>query len=299
MGLKTLSGSTILILGLLASPGLSMTSDGSFKHHSEQSIAGDDLLAKEIDIHLEKKTKAKREDPGIQMEKKMPAPPQAEPEEEFEEDPFASDEKQDKAEKDEDSLEGVNRAMHDVNDTIYQYFFRPLAKGYKEVMPDDGRKVITNIFDNLKAPAKLVSSAIQGDADKSGRVVSRFLINTTAGMGGMLDVAGEEYEIENVNEDFDQALAVQGVESGDYLVLPVLGPTTTRGVVGRVVDTALNPLTYTGAGFFVNAAVNTTERVNETSGHIDDIDELNKSAIDPYEAQRHFYLELREKQIKE
>lgn len=110
----------------------------------------------------------------------------------------------------------------------------------------------------------------------------------------MLDVAGEEYEIENVNEDFDQALASSGVESGDYLVLPVLGPTTTRGVVGRVVDTALNPLTYTGAGFFVNAAVNTTERVNETSGHIDDIDELNKSAIDPYEAQRHFYLELRE-----
>lgn len=298
MGLKTVSGSTLLILGLLASPGFSMTSDGSYQLPSGQSIAGDDVLAKEIDIHLEKKTQPKEEPPGIQMEKKMPGPPEVEPDEEFEDDPFA-DKEEDKAQKDEDSLEGVNRAMHDVNDTIYQYFFRPLAKGYRDVMPDEGRKALGNVFDNLKAPAKLVSSAIQGDGEKSGRVVSRFLINTTAGMGGMLDVADEEYEIKNVHEDFDQALASQGVESGDYIVLPILGPTTTRGVVGKIVDNALNPLTYTGAGFAVNAAVNTTETVNETSYIVDDIDELNKSAIDPYEAQRHFYLELREKQIKE
>ncbi len=300
MRLKTYSCNALLILGLLATPVWGMMPGQSLDKSSEESTAGDNLLAKDIDIHLKKKTGPKDDDPAIQMEKAMPKPakPEVDGDDEYEDDPFASQE-EDKAQKDEDSLEGVNRAMHDVNDTIYQYFFRPLAKGYRDVMPDDGRKVIGNVFDNLKSPAKLVSSAVQGDAEKSGRVVSRFLINTTAGMGGMLDVADEEYKIKNVHEDFDQALAVRGVESGDYVVLPVLGPTTTRGVVGKVVDNVLNPLNYTGAGFAVNAVVNTTERVNETSYIVDDIDELNKSAIDPYEAQRHFYLELREKQIKE
>ncbi len=298
MGLKTFSVSAVLIFGLLATPVLSMTSDGSFQDPAERTLAGDNLLAKDIDIHLKKETGPKEDPPGIQMEKRMPDPPKPEVDDEFEDDPFASEE-EDKAEKDEDSAEGFNRAMHDVNDTIYQYFFGPLARGYRDVMPDEGRKAITNVFDNLKAPAKLVSSAIQGDGDKSGRVVSRFLINTTVGMGGMIDVAEEEYDIKNVHEDFGQALAVSGVESGDYLVLPVLGPTTTRGAVGKVVDTLLNPLTYTGAGFAVNAVVNTTERVNETSYYVDDIDELNKNAIDPYESQRHFYLQMREKQIKE
>jgi phospholipid-binding lipoprotein MlaA len=189
--------------------------------------------------------------------------------------------------------------MHDVNDTIYQYFFRPLAKGYRAVVPEEGRIAVGNAFDNLKAPAKLVSSAIQGDADKSGRVVSRFLINSTVGMGGFLDVAEQEYGIHNVDEDFSQALASQGVSQGDYLVLPVFGPSTTRDAVGMVVDSALNPASYFGIGFLANAALNTSERVNRTSFIVDDIDQLNESAIDPYESQRHFYLEIREKQTNE
>ena len=262
----------------------------------------DRLLAKEIDIHLEKKTgPAPREEPDMELKKQMPEPAAPEPEpqpEVFEEDPFATDEP-DSAEIQPDKLEGFNRAMHDVNDTIYQYFFRPLARGYREVVPEEGRIAVGNAFDNLKAPAKLLSTVVQGDADKSGRVVGRFLINSTLGMGGMLDVAGEEYGIENVDEDFGQALASRGVSSGEYLVLPFFGPTTTRDAVGQVVDSALNPANYFGVGFLANAAINTSERVNRTSFMVDDIDQLNESAIDPYESQRHFYLELREKQIKE
>jgi len=299
MRLKTISLVCVIITGLLAGPVWSMAPSGASEGNSVSVTAGDMILAKEIDIHLKKETGPKEEDPAIQLEKKMPETPPVKQEETFEEDPFASDEELDKAEEEEDSLEDVNRAMHDVNDTIYQYFFKPLAKGYRDVMPDDGRKAVRNFFDNLKSPSKLVSSAIQGDGDKSERVVSRFLINTTLGMGGLIDVAGEEYEIKNVNEDFEQALAVQGVESGDYIVLPVLGPTTTRGVVGTIVDNALNPASYFGVGFLANAAINTTERVNETSYHVEDIDQLNESAVDPYQAQRHFYLQLREKQIKE
>ena len=259
---------------------------------------GDFVLAKEIDIHLKKKTPPAPSKPDMELKKKMPPPELPERDDSFEEDPFAEAE-EDTAEVKEDKLEGFNRAMHDVNDTIFQYFFSPVAKGYREVMPEEGRIAVSNAFDNLRAPAKLVSSAVQGDADKSGRVVSRFLINTTLGMGGMLDVAEEEFEIENVNEDFGQALATQGVESGEYLVLPFFGPTTTRDAVGQVVDNALNPINYFGIGFLANAAINTSDRVNQTSFVVDDIEQLNEGAIDPYESQRHFFLELREKQIKE
>lgn len=297
MRLKLISVSTIVVLGLMAPLAWAMGTQGT--EQGSSSVAGDNLLAKEIDIHLEKKTSPKEEEPGMTLEKKMPDQP-APGGESFEEDPFAS-ETPDKAEEmpENETMEGINRAMHDVNDTIFEYFFKPVSQGYRDVVPEEGRMAIRNVFDNIKSPAKLVSSAVQGDADKSGRVVSRFLINTTLGMGGMLDVADEEYEIKNVDEDFEQALAVRGVDAGDYLVLPVLGPTTTRGVVGKVVDTALNPLSYTGVGFVANAAINTTERVNETSFYVEDIDQLNKGSIDPYQAQKHFYLQLREKQIKE
>ena len=297
MRLKLISVSTILVFVLMSplawGKGLVGSEEGT------SSIAGDHLLAKEIDIHLEQKTKPREEEPGMTLEKKMPEKPDS-TEDTFEDDPFASEEP-DKAEEmeEEGAMEDINRAMHDVNDTIFEYFFKPVAKGYRDVMPEEGRMAVRNVFDNLKSPAKLVSSAVQGDSDKSGRAVSRFLINTTLGMGGMLDVAKEEYGIENVDEDFEQALAVRGVGAGDYIVLPVLGPTTTRGVVGRVVDTALNPLSYTGVGFAANAVINTTERVNDTSFYVDDIEQLNEGAIDPYQSQKHFYLQLREKQIKE
>jgi len=140
---------------------------------------------------------------------------------------------------------------------------------------------------------------VQLDADKSGRVPGRFLINSTIGIGGFFDVARDEFEIEKVHEDFGQALAVSGVPSGPYIVLPIFGPSTTRHAVGRIVDAALNPLSYAGVGVFINAGVSATEQVTEYSFNIEDIEALGENAIDPYEGMRHFYLEIREKQIRE
>ena len=179
------------------------------------------------------------------------------------------------------------------------YFFSPLAKGYRAVMPEEGRIAVRNAFHNISAPARLVSSMVQLDAGKSGRVLSRFLINTTLGLGGMLDVAGQEFEIDKVNEDFGQALAVHGVPAGPYLVLPVFGPSTTRHAVGRVVDSLLNPINYLGAGFLVNAGINATEQINTFSFFIDEIESLEEGEIDPYEGMRHFYLKNSEKLIAE
>jgi phospholipid-binding lipoprotein MlaA len=194
----------------------------------------------------------------------------------------------------EDPYEGYNRFMYAVNDTIYDYFMEPVARGYRYVIPEEGRIAIRNIFDNALAPVKLVSSLVQGDLDKSGRVLGRFLINTTVGLGGMLDVAGQEYQIENVNEDFDQALGYHDMPPGPYIILPFFGPSTGRGVVGRVVDTVLNPLFLLDAGFVTGASLTVTEKTNEVSFIVDDIEALDETAIDEYESVRDFFHQYRE-----
>ena len=166
------------------------------------------------------------------------------------------------------------------------------------MVPEDLRIVIRNAFDNALAPVKLVSSLIQGDLDKSGRVIGRTLINTTAGLGGMLDVAGQEYGIENVDEDFDQALGHYDVPTGPYLVLPFIGPSSARNVSGRVVDSFLSPSILFAPGFFVSAGITVGETTNDTSFIIDDKEALGESAIDEYESVRDFYHQYREGLLK-
>ncbi len=208
------------------------------------------------------------------------------------EDPFASNHRETSPL--EDPYEGYNRFMYSLNDSIYEYFMEPLARGFRYAIPEEGRIVIRNIFDNALAPVKLVSSLVQGDMDKSGRVLGRFLINTTVGLGGMLDVAGQEYHIENVNEDFDQALGYYDVPTGPYIILPFFGPSTSRGVAGRVVDMVLNPLFIFDAGFITSASLTVTEKTNEVSFIIEDIKALDEGAIDEYESVRDFFHQYRE-----
>lgn len=197
-----------------------------------------------------------------------------------------------------DPFEGYNRFMFQVNEKIYDYFMEPLARGYRYVIPEEGRIVIGNLFDNAMAPVKLFSSLLQGDLGKSGRVVGRFLINTTAGLGGMLDVAGQEYHIDSVNEDFDQALGFYNIPTGPYIVLPFFGPSTGRGVVGRAVDAILSPTVFLGPGFLTGAGITLAENTNDVSFIIEDKKALDESAIDEYESVRDFYHQYREGLIR-
>lgn len=214
------------------------------------------------------------------------------------EDPFGPS-KEDEIPELKDPFEKYNRFMFDVNEGLYDYLMEPVARGWRYVLPEDVRIVIRNAFDNALAPVKLVSSVIQGDMDKSGRVLGRTLINTTAGLGGMLDVAGQEYGIENVDEDFDQALGHYDVPTGPYLVLPFLGPSTARNASGRVVDSFLSPSIFFAPGFIVSAGITVGETTNDTSFIIDDKKALEESAIDEYESVRDFYHQFREGLLKE
>ncbi len=198
-----------------------------------------------------------------------------------------------------DPFVGYNRFMFSFNEGLYDYVMEPLAKGWRFVLPEDLRIVIRNAFDNALSPVKLVSSLIQGDFEKSGRVLSRVLINTTAGLGGMLDVAGQEYNIENVNEDFDQALGHYDIPTGPYLVLPFFGPSTARNVAGRVVDSFLSPTIFFAPSFLVGSGITLGETTNQVSFIIDDKKALEESAIDEYESVRDFYHQFREGLVHE
>ncbi|MEK9629261.1 MAG: VacJ family lipoprotein [Nitrospinota bacterium] len=207
------------------------------------------------------------------------------------EDPFAG------AEEDipilSDPFEGYNRWMFGINEAIYDYALEPVARGYRDTVHEHLRIGIRNVFNNALAPVKFLSSLLQLEFKKSGRVLARTLINTTVGFGGFADVAGEEYEIEDVNEDFDQAMGYYGIPTGPYVVLPFFGPSTARNIVGRTVDALMSPGALTGASFGTNVVVNAEDMVNSASFILDDKDQLEDHALDEYESVRDFYHQFR------
>lgn len=143
---------------------------------------------------------------------------------------------------DEDPFESFNRAVFSFNDTADTYVLRPIAKGYRAVTPDPVEKAVARVFSNLGEINSVANSLLQGKFDKAGRHTSRFLINTTLGIGGILDVAEPAGLPKLDGEDFGQTLATWGVDSGPYLVLPLLGSSTVRDTPTRYVDSLLDPV---------------------------------------------------------
>ncbi len=210
------------------------------------------------------------------------------------EDPFAED-----YPKLEDPFENHNRAVFNFNNQVYNYFTRHVAHGYKSVMPDEMRVAIRNVFDNISMPINLVSSLLQGDIDKSGRVVGRFLINSTVGLGGIFDVADQEFDLKPVNENMTQALGYHGVPSGPYIVIPFMGSSSVRNLVGRTADIFLNPAFLLSAPILVNASLAGAKKVNETSFLVKIKKELDERSIDEYESVRDFYEQYHNHLVRE
>lgn len=143
-----------------------------------------------------------------------------------------------------DPYEGFNRQMFAFNNEVDKYALGPAASAYETVTPRFARDRIGDFLQNLKSPVIFVNDLLQGEGDRAGTTLGRFMVNTTFGIAGLWDVA--EYNgIEGHNEDFGQTLAVWGVDSGPYLVLPLMGPTTPRDLFGTGVDRAMDPLTWT------------------------------------------------------
>ena len=211
------------------------------------------------------------------------------------EDPFAGDTKDLPIMS--DPFEGYNRWMFGVNETIYDNVLEPVARGYRNTVHENLRVALKNVFSNAMAPVKFVSSLIQLDFEKSGRVLARTLINTTFGIGGLADVAGEEYGIKDVNEDFDQAMGYYGVPTGPYVILPIFGPSTARNIFGRTADYFMSPTFLLSPGG-VSAGLAVEENVNSISFIVEDKKQLEESALDEYESVRDFFQQYRHGLVK-
>ena len=207
------------------------------------------------------------------------------------EDPFAS---KSPAPEMSDPFEDYNRFMFDFNEGFYDNIMEPVVREYRDFVSEDIRIGVANIFDNAMAPLKFVSSFLQGDIDKTSRVIGRTIINTTIGLGGMFDVADRAFDIKDVNEDLDQVLGAYGIPAGPYIVLPLFGPSSVRNIFGRAGGIFLSPTYHFAPGVEVGGALTVTDQVNDTSFIIDDIAQMDDSTIDKYESIRDFYGQYRE-----
>ncbi len=143
-----------------------------------------------------------------------------------------------------DPWEGWNRGAYSFNDTLDKTIIKPVAKGYAWITPDIVNQGVTNFFSNMNDIGVTINDLLQLKMAQGGMDASRFLINTTAGVAGFIDVA-KMIDLPKHNEDFGQTLGYWGVPSGNYLVLPFFGASSPRETAGLIGDALFNPLTYT------------------------------------------------------
>jgi len=200
-----------------------------------------------------------------------------------------------------DPIEPWNRAMYHVNDKLYFWLFKPAAKGYKYAVPEDVRGIFSNFYENLKAPIRIINNFLQGKPGYAGIELSRFLINSTVGVGGLRDCAKECFGINGRNADFGQTLGKYGVGFGFYIVWPILGPSSPRDTVGLVGDRMLTPTTYISSEWMSpeSTGLSIHKKINYTSFHIGDYEAIKGAAIDPYIAMRDAYVQYRKKALEQ
>lgn len=196
-----------------------------------------------------------------------------------------------------DPLYYFNYLMYSVNDFLYFQAIKPVATGYKAIMPDDVRKGIGNFFHNIVFPVRFVNNILQGELKDAGTEIQIFLINSTIGGLGFAQVAQNKFNLHTANEDLGQTLGSYSIGNGFYLVLPLFGPSTFRDLIGRVGDYFLTPVNYVEPWGY-SAGIKAVDTINSTSFHIGDYEALKKAALDPYIAIRNAYIQNRREKIK-
>lgn len=185
-----------------------------------------------------------------------------------------------------DPLEPWNRTVMSLNRLGFNYVGEPAARAYRNYTPQLFRDSMRRFFHNLYEPTYTLNSLLQGEWHDAGVTSRRFVINTTFGIGGLFDPAGEH--LKPVERDFDQTLGHWDVPPGFYLVWPLIGPSSPRGTVGYVVDGTMDPLNYVGTIEETSAA--TTYRIiHQTSYQIGQFEALDKFTVDQYSAIKNYY----------
>jgi phospholipid-binding lipoprotein MlaA len=198
-----------------------------------------------------------------------------------------------------DPWEPFNERMFEFNRRLDRYVLKPVAKAYNFITPDELQIMISNGFDNISFPPRFVNSVLQGKFKGAGREIARFLINSTAGVGGLFDPAKDVFGLVKSREDFGQTLGFYGVGPGPFLIVPLMEPMTVRDGVGKAVDAAMDPLAYYLPFIWDRLGMKIGDTVNERALNLELFQGFEESVIDLYSAVRHGYLQRREKLIRE
>ncbi|MBM9513893.1 VacJ family lipoprotein [Desulfogranum marinum] len=195
-----------------------------------------------------------------------------------------------------DPIEPFNRLIFDFNDSAYMYLLKPLATGYSTVVPTDIRGCVWNFFRNLEEPLRFVNCILQGRFEESMWVLSRFAINSVAGVFGLGNPATREFGIPMIEASLGETLATWGVGDGFYLVVPLYGSSTLRDITGTVVDAmTMSPYYFWSDDYLTLAAIYAGKETNKLSLYLNVYDDLKKLSFDPYVALRNSYFQNRKK----
>ena len=201
-----------------------------------------------------------------------------------------------------DPIAPFNKVMFEVNDKLYFWLLKPITRVYSHIVPEPFRVLFSNVFDNLKSPARVVNNLLQLRFKAAGNEFIRFILNTFAGIGGLGDPATPALGIKKQEADFGQTLGHYGIGHGFYLVLPFFGPTSLRDGAGIAADRFMHPLSYismNNLSFGQSAGIFAGEKVNETSFTIGEYESFKESAIDPYIAMRDAFVQYRQKKVED
>ena len=198
-----------------------------------------------------------------------------------------------------DPLEPINRAIFSFNNAIDKVVLEPAAKGYKK-LPSPIQSGISNFLGNLKLPIVIINQILQGQVPNAIESTGRFVVNSTVGLVGIVDVA-TKIGLEEKDEDFGQTFATWGIGDGFYVVLPIFGPSNVRDALGTALTYTLDPtnafLVSEGEAWAVPLRA-TINAIDYRSKIIAEVNALRNNSVDFYAAVRSSYYQNRKAAIK-
>lgn len=194
-----------------------------------------------------------------------------------------------------DPLEPFNRAMYRFNDSLDRAVIKPLATGYRAIVPTPVNHGVTNFFENLSDLTSAVNNVLQFKLQRAGADAGRVLVNSTLGVGGIFDVA-TRMNIPKYEEDFGQTLGYWGMSPGPYIVLPVFGPRSGRDTAGLVVDWYTDPVGYLNPWQW-ESGLKILRLIDTRADALGAVDLMQKASLDPYEFTKESYLQKRQYEV--
>ncbi|WP_417517047.1 VacJ family lipoprotein [Minwuia sp.] len=198
-----------------------------------------------------------------------------------------------------DPLEPFNRTMFGFNNALDAAVLKPVAQAYDAILPTPAKGAVRNALNNMGEPITFMNAVLQGEFVRARETLTRFVFNSTFGLGGLVDFMGD-LGMKRHDEDFGQTLAVWGVPDGPYLVLPFLGPSQVRDLTGFAVDSFADPVNRTFRGHDIDWAPYArtgTDIVSRRAQLLGKLEELERNSIDFYATIRSGYRQRRQAEI--